>query len=96
MGFFRGQGEDLFLGEEFHHNRINIVASQIYGVNPELKYRWDDLRLAQTFMRLQAEGVLTLKPIITQVFPFDQAAEAFRTCDMDGAKTIQVVLDFTV
>ncbi len=95
MGFFQGQGEGLFLGEEFHHNRINIVGSQIYGVSPELKYRWDDLRLAQTIMRLQAEGVLNLQPIITRVLPFSQAAEAFRIVDQEAASNIQVVLDFT-
>jgi len=95
MGFFQGAGQGLYLGEEFHHNRINVVCSQIFGVNPELTYRWNQPRLVETGMRLQAEGVLNLRPIITQVYPFSEAAEAFRICDYEPEKTIQVVLDFT-
>jgi len=95
LGFFQGQGEGLYLGDEFHHNRINLVCSQIYGVNPELTYRWNDKREAATIMRLQSDGTLNLHPIITHVIPFSQAAEAFRLCDCESEKTIQVVLDFT-
>lgn len=96
LGFFQGEGAGLRLGEEFHHNRINLVCSQIYGVNPELSYRWNRERLVQTAMQLQAQGVLNLRPIITHVLPFTDAAEAFRLCDLEPHKTIQVVLDFTV
>jgi 2-desacetyl-2-hydroxyethyl bacteriochlorophyllide A dehydrogenase len=94
LGFFQGAGQGLFLGEEFHHNRINVVCSQIFGVSPDLTYRWDPPRLVQTAMRLQSEGVLNLHPIITQVYPLSEAAEAFRVCDYESEKTIQVVLDF--
>jgi threonine dehydrogenase-like Zn-dependent dehydrogenase len=94
MGFFQGQGQGLFLGEEFHHNRINLVCSQIFGVNPELRYRWDDTRQAQTFLRLMAEGIVNMRPIISHILPFNQAGEAFRLCDQEGPKTIQVALEF--
>lgn len=94
LGFFQGGGQALYLGEEFHHNRINIVCSQIYGVNPELTYRWNQARLVATVMRLQAEGKLCLEPLITQVFPFAEAAEAFRLCNEEPVQTIQVVLAF--
>ncbi len=95
LGFFQGQGQGLFLGEEFHHNRVNVVCSQISGVSPELTYRWNRERLIQTAMQLQADGLLNLRPLITQVLPFAEAAEAFRLCDLEPEKTIQVVLDFT-
>jgi len=94
LGFFQGEANGLWLGEEFHHNRINIVCSQIFGVDPELTYRWNELRLVQTGIRLQAEGVLNLRPIISHVLPFDQAAEAFRLLDQEPEQTIQVALDF--
>ena len=32
-GFFQGDAKGLRLGEEFHHNRIDLVCSQISGVN---------------------------------------------------------------
>ena len=95
MGFLQGEARGLYLGEEFHHNRVNVISSQISGVAPDLSYRWNRLRLAQTAIRLQAEGVLTLKPLITHVLPFAQAAEAFRTLDESPAEALQVVLDFS-
>lgn len=94
LGFFQGEGKALYLGEELHHNRINVVCSQIYGVSPELTYRWNQLRLIATAIRLQAEGVLNLRPLITHVVPFREAAEAFRLADCAPEQTVQVVLKF--
>jgi threonine dehydrogenase-like Zn-dependent dehydrogenase len=95
LGFYQGGAHSLLLGEEFHHNRVNIVCSQISGVDPELTYRWNQLRMVQTIMRLQAEGVLSLKPLISHVYPFHQAPEAFRVLDEEPKETLQVVLSFT-
>lgn len=95
LGFFQGEASGLYLGEEFHHNRVNIVGSQIFGTDPELTYRWNQLRLVQTFMRLQAEGMINLNSIITHIVPFDDAGEAFRILDQEPESALQVVLDFT-
>src|SRR5688572_17911442 len=95
LGFFQGEAAGLFLGEEFHHNRVNIVGSQISGTDPELTYRWNRLRLVQTFMRLQADRVVDLNPIISHVIPFDEAGEGFRILDQEPENALQVVLDFT-
>jgi threonine dehydrogenase-like Zn-dependent dehydrogenase len=95
LGFFQGEATGLFLGEEFHHNRVNIVGSQIFGTDPELTYRWNRLRLIQTFMRLQADGVIDLQPMISHVIPFNNAGEAFRILDQEPENALQVVLDCT-
>ncbi|HET9909881.1 MAG TPA: zinc-binding dehydrogenase [Anaerolineales bacterium] len=94
MGFFQGESAGLFLGEEFHHNRVNIVGSQISGTDPELTYRWNRLRLIQTFMHLQVEGLINLKPVVSHVIPFENAGEAFRILDEEPENALQVVLDF--
>jgi 2-desacetyl-2-hydroxyethyl bacteriochlorophyllide A dehydrogenase len=94
LGFFQGDATGLFLGEEFHHNRVNIVGSQIFGTDPELTYRWNRLRLVQTFMRLQADRIIDLKPIISHVLPFEDAGEAFHILDQEPENALQVVLDF--
>ncbi len=95
LGFFQGPGQGLFFGEEFHLNRINVVCSQIFGVSPELTYRWNQARQVAAAIQLQADGVLNLRPIITHVIPFAEAAEGFRLCDYEPDATVQVVLDFT-
>ena len=94
LGFFQGEASGMFLGEEFHHNRVNIVGSQISGTDPELTYRWNRLRLIQTFMGLQADGLINLKPIISHVIAFDHAGEAFRVLDEEPENVLQVVLDY--
>ncbi len=94
MGFFQGAAQGLFLGEEFHHNRINVICSQIFGVAPELTYRWDRLRLAQTVMQLQVDGRLNLRPIITHVAPFAQAHHLFETLDQAPQEVVQAVIEF--
>jgi 2-desacetyl-2-hydroxyethyl bacteriochlorophyllide A dehydrogenase len=95
MGFYQGQANGLMLGEEFHHNRIELRCSQISGVAPELSGRWDRLRLAQAVMRLQAEGRLQLGQLVSHVFPAARAAEAFQLLDERPGEAMQVVLDYS-
>ncbi|MFO7171039.1 MAG: zinc-binding dehydrogenase [Chloroflexota bacterium] len=94
MGFFQGEARGLFLGEEFHHNRIDIVCSQIGGVSPQLKYRWDTLRLVQTFMGLVADGRLNLRPLITHTAPFAEAGSLFALLDERPHEAVQAVITF--
>ncbi len=77
MGFFQGEARGLSLGDEFHHNRIEVVSSQISGVAPEASHRWSKLRLWQTAVRLQHEGRLNLLPLITDSVPFAEAPTLF-------------------
>lgn len=94
LGFFQGNAQGLFLGEEFHHNRINIVCSQISGVAPDLRHRWDTERLVQTFMRLASEGKMQLQPLITHLMPASEAPALFRLLDESPSDVLQAVLDF--
>jgi threonine dehydrogenase-like Zn-dependent dehydrogenase len=94
MGFFQGEARGLFLGEEFHHNRIDIVCSQISGVSPAVKYRWDGLRLTTTFMDLVADRRLELQPLISHVAPFAEAASLFELLDTRPDEVIQAVIAF--
>ncbi|PKN84881.1 MAG: oxidoreductase [Chloroflexi bacterium HGW-Chloroflexi-8] len=94
MGFFQGEAKQLYLGEEFHHNRINVVCSQISGTDPELKYRWDKMRLWQTAIQLQAEGVLHLKDLITHQVPFQKSPEMFQLLDQNPQDVMQSVIEF--
>ena len=94
MGFFQGEVPGLRLGEEFHHNRVQLICSQISGVAPEASYRWSKLRLWQTAVRLQHEGVLSLTPLITHEAPFAEAPALFARLDAGEPGVLQAVLDF--
>ena len=95
-GFFQGDGRGLFLGEEFHHNRIRVVCSQIGGLSPALDHRWSLERLERTVMSLAAEGRVSLKPLVTHVFDAEDAGEAFGLLDQRPApgEVVQAVLKF--
>lgn len=93
-GFFQGEGRGLRLGEEFHHNRIQLICSQTSGVHPALDHRWDRLRLEQTVMRLAMQERLELMRLVSHVFPAEEAARAYELLDQRPAEAVQVVLDF--
>lgn len=93
-GFYQGDGAGLNLGEEFHHNRISIVASQIGALPRALDDRWSIDRLHQVFMGLVQAGQIDLAPLISRVVPARQAAAAYRMLDEEPGHALQVVLDF--
>ena len=95
-GFFQGDGAGLFLGEEFHHNRIRVVCSQISGLSPALDHRWSVERLEKTVMSLAAGGRISLEPLVTHKFGVDEAGEAFRLLDRRPAPgdVVQAVIEF--
>ena len=95
MSFLSGRGQGAFLREEFHNNRIKLVASQIFGMDPSLAYRWNRARLETTIKRLQAEGRLRLKGLVTHLVPFDRAEEAYELLDKHPEEVAMVALDFT-
>jgi 2-desacetyl-2-hydroxyethyl bacteriochlorophyllide A dehydrogenase len=93
-GFFQGEGVGLRLGEEAHHNRPQLVVSQIGGVSPALAHRWDERRLQASFMQLAANGRLRLEELVTHVVPVEDAAKAFELLDGAPGDALQVVLEF--
>jgi threonine dehydrogenase-like Zn-dependent dehydrogenase len=94
MGFFQGEIAGLRLGEEFHHNRVQLICSQISGVAPEASYRWSKPRLWRTAIELQHEGILDLISLITHVAPFEGAPELFATLDRGEPGLLQAMLEF--
>jgi 2-desacetyl-2-hydroxyethyl bacteriochlorophyllide A dehydrogenase len=94
MGFFQGEARGLQLGEEFHHNRIELICSQISGVSPAASHRWSKPRLWQTAVRLQHEKRLNLLPLITHTVAFTEAPALFARIDAGEPGMLQSVLTF--
>ncbi|WP_327177459.1 zinc-binding alcohol dehydrogenase [Streptomyces sp. NBC_01335] len=93
-GFYQGDGAGLRLGDEFHHNRVQLICSQIGGVPPQLAGRWTVERLQQTFLSLVAEGLVDVKSLVSHVVPVEEAADAYVLLDERPAEALQVVLEF--
>jgi 2-desacetyl-2-hydroxyethyl bacteriochlorophyllide A dehydrogenase len=93
-GFYQGEAAGLRLGQEFHHNRIELVGSQVGGVSPRLAHRWNRARLEQTVLGLAAAGALELDALVSHIVPAEQAGQAFRLLDERPEEALQVVLAF--
>ncbi|MEW9547486.1 zinc-binding alcohol dehydrogenase [Nonomuraea sp. NPDC050783] len=93
-GFYQGDGVGLRLGEEFHHNQVQLVSSQIGGVASWLAHRWDVERLQRTFMELVHRGEIDVSRLITHVVPVERAAEAFDLLDKHQSEVLQLVFHF--
>jgi 2-desacetyl-2-hydroxyethyl bacteriochlorophyllide A dehydrogenase len=93
-GFFQGGASPLFLGEEFHHNRVNVVCSQISGVAPAVSPRWSVDRLQRTVIELASAGELDLVGLVSNEMPATRAADAFELLDTQPEQAVQVLLDF--
>lgn len=96
LGFYQGEAAGLMLGEEFHHNRVQVVSSQIGGLALELQGRWNRLRLVHTFMDLAVRGELRCIELVSHRVPLTDAAALFRLIDERPHEVLQAVLDFTV
>ena len=93
-GFYQGEGLGLALGEEFHHNRVQIIASQIGGPAQHVQGRWTVERLQQTFMRLVGDGDVDVAALVSHIIPVGRVGEAFALLDERPHEALQVVLDF--
>lgn len=93
-GFYQGGAPNLYLGEEFHHNRVRIVASQISGVPVGLSGRWGQRRLVQTVMRLMLAGDVDAGALVTDVVDAEDVAAVFQRLDQGDPGILQAVLRF--
>jgi len=93
-GFYQGALGAVRLGEEFHHNRVRLVSSQIGGVAPALSNRWDKERLHQDVIARITSGLLDPTPLVSHQLAAEQCQEAFDLLISGDPSVLQVVLQF--
>ncbi|RRO14242.1 zinc-binding alcohol dehydrogenase [Saccharopolyspora rhizosphaerae] len=93
-GFYQDEAVGLRLGEEFHHNRVELVSSQIGGVPPKLAGRWDQDRLTTTFLDQCARGAVDPTALVTHLLAPSDVERAYRLLDEGAPEVLQIVLDF--
>jgi threonine dehydrogenase-like Zn-dependent dehydrogenase len=94
-GFYTGgAGDELRLGEEWHHNRLTLVGSMSGWGAPHRDAGWDCPRLRATVLELLAGGGLEVDALVTHRIPFAQAAEAYDLIDRKPDATLKVLLGY--
>jgi threonine dehydrogenase-like Zn-dependent dehydrogenase len=82
----------LPLGGAFHRRRLTIRSTQVSTIPARLSAGWTLSRRRSAAAELLPE--LPLTELCTHVFPFDQAADAFRAVDESPPGLMHVVLDY--
>ena len=73
VGFYQGDATGLFLGDEFHHNGVEIRSAQIGNIHPA----WSLPLLRARVIEFVVAGRVALGSLPRVTFPVEKAAEAF-------------------
>ena len=82
------------LGEEFHHNRLSLIASIGAWGAPTGRPPWNRRRVMDTATRLLSTDRVSIDGLLTRRFPFDQAPAAYRWIDEHPRAAVKVALTY--
>jgi NADPH:quinone reductase-like Zn-dependent oxidoreductase len=89
VGFYQGEAAGLFLGDEFHHNGIELRSGQIGNVHP----RWDIGALRRFGIDLARRRAVILGGLPRVSLPVEDAAAAFASLARP-AEVLQVAFSY--
>jgi 2-desacetyl-2-hydroxyethyl bacteriochlorophyllide A dehydrogenase len=94
-GFYQGGAANVRLGEEFHHNRLSLIASMGGWGAPHRDFPlWDRRRVMATATRLLYTDRVSVEGLLGRRFPFDQAPAAYRWIDEHPQAAVKVALTY--
>ena len=95
-GFYQGEARGLWLGREWHHNRLTIVVPHGCGWgHPPRDYpRWDEKRAYDCIVSMMRKGKLTAPGLIDPVVSIDQGPEVFRQIRDEPGSVIKYAIRF--
>ena len=95
VGFYQGDGKGLRLGEEWHHNRPDMISSMGVWGCPHRDYPlWDRQRLTDQVRDLLYSGKLKTSGMLTQIFAFEDAQQGYTLVDKHPEEVLKVALVF--
>jgi threonine dehydrogenase-like Zn-dependent dehydrogenase len=94
-GFYQGGAANVRLGEEFHHNRLSVIASiGAWGAPHRHAPLWNRRRVMDTATRLLYTDRVSVEGLLGRRFPFDQAPAAYRWIDEHPRAAVKVALTY--
>ncbi|TFH05415.1 MAG: zinc-binding alcohol dehydrogenase, partial [Spirochaetales bacterium] len=95
-GFYQGEAHGLWLGREWHHNRLTMIVPHGCGWAHEPRDfpRWDEHRAYDTIVDMLRQGRLDLSGMIDPVVSIDQMPEVFRRIEQDPGTLIKYGVKF--
>jgi 2-desacetyl-2-hydroxyethyl bacteriochlorophyllide A dehydrogenase len=94
-GFYQGGAANLRLGEEFHHNRLSLIASVgAWGAPHRHAPLWDRRRVLATAIRLLYTDRVSVDGMLDRRYPFDDALAAYQWLDRHPQGAVKIALDY--
>jgi threonine dehydrogenase-like Zn-dependent dehydrogenase len=95
-GFYQGEARGLWLGREWHHNRLTIVVPHGcgWGHEPRDHPRWTGERAYDTIVHLMRKGILSAPGLISPIVALDEGPEVFRLIAEEPEKVMKYAVRF--
>ena len=94
-GFYQGGAANVRLGEEFHHNRLSLIASVgAWGAPSRHAPLWDRRRMLDTATRLLYTDRVVVDGLLGRTFRFDEAPAAYQWLDEHPRDAVKVALAY--
>jgi threonine dehydrogenase-like Zn-dependent dehydrogenase len=94
ISFYGKDAAGLYLGDEFHINRLTLVSARAETLPGRDAPVWDLQRLVDLALSWLASGRVRTEGIVTPIVPFAQSAEAYRAIDERPAESIKLGIRF--
>jgi 2-desacetyl-2-hydroxyethyl bacteriochlorophyllide A dehydrogenase len=95
VGFYQGGAPQLRLGEEWHHNRLDMVSSMgAWGATHRAYPAWDRPRVIRTVVELLGSGAVAVDALPVRRFRFAEAAAGYRWLDAHPREAVKVALAY--
>jgi threonine dehydrogenase-like Zn-dependent dehydrogenase len=95
-GFYQREAHGIWLGREWHHNRLTMVVPHGCGWgHPPRDYpRWDQQRAYDALASLMHQGKLTAPGLITPVVALEEGPEVFEMIRDEPDSVIKYAVHF--
>ena len=94
VSYYGKDAAGLYLGDEFHVNRLNLISVRAETLPMRDAPVWDLQRLVDLALAWLVSGRVRTEGIITPIVPFADSAEAYRAIDEHPEESIKLGIAF--
>ena len=95
-GFYQGEARNLWLGREWHHNRLTIIVPHGcgWGHQPREYPYWDDKRAQDAIVSMMRQGRLTAPGLLDPIVPIYKGPDVWTLIENDPGQVIKFAVSF--
>jgi threonine dehydrogenase-like Zn-dependent dehydrogenase len=96
-GFYQGEAHDLWLGREWHHNRLTMIVPHGcgWGHQPRDYPFWDGDRAYDAIVSLMRKGRLAVSGLINLTLSVEEGTEILHLIHDKPEQVVKYAVDFT-